>query len=303
MLHRPIEAHPDLPGIWLTSACSANKHGIILDVRTNVTNGFPKAWTVTGYLLVGLAGVFVGRIVYVETILTWLSGPLIIGFAVMEGALALILIAGFIGLPGSLLWVAVSLVLLIRRKFRVPVTDWLPIVLLLILAVPLFIPYETWEEFTVRIVGPGSHGSEFLVEAAAQDKRRFVTLLLRKGYDINYELSGGETALSGASRGGHQEMVSFLISEGADINHKDHITGETALMAAAQMRQFGTAKVLLKNGADPCATDKEGRTAEGLAKKYRHIEIAEYLSSRFHCKENVIIVPCVDSAVSTCVHP
>jgi ankyrin repeat protein len=153
------------------------------------------------------------------------------------------------------------------------------------------------------MAGPGSHGRDFLVQAAAQDKRRFVTLLLRKGYDINYELSGGETALSGASVGGHQEMVSLLISEGADVNHKDHLTGETPLMAAAEMGQLGTVKVLLKNGADPCTTDKEGHTAEGLATEYRHPEIAEYLSSRFHCRENVIVVPCVDSAVSACVHP
>ncbi len=227
-----------------------------------------------------------GQIVYEETILTWLNGPQMVGFAMMHGALPFILIAGFIGLPGTLLWMAVSLVLLIRRKFRVPVIDWIPMILVLLLAAMLFTPYEAWEEFMVRIAGPGSHGSDFLVQAAAQDKRRFVTLLLRKGYDINYENGGHTTPLSGASVGGNEEMVSFLVSK-----------------AAAGMGQLGTVKVLLKNGADPCATNKEGHTAEGLAKKYRHPDIAEYLSSRFQCQENVIIVPCVDSAVSACVHP
>jgi len=260
-------------------------------MQSNVTDGFPKPWTLAGYALLSAAAVFAGRIVYEETILTWLRGPQMVGFAMIHGAMPLILVAGSIGLPGSLLWVVVSLVLLIRRKFRIAVTGWVPRILLLLLAVPLFMPYEAWEEFMVRMAGPGSHGRDFLVQAAAQDKRRFVTLLLRKGYDINYELSGVETALSGASGGGHQEMVSFLISEGADMNHKDHLTGETPVMAAAEMGQLGTVKVLLKNGADPCATE------------YRHPEIAEYLSSRFHCQENVIVVPCVDSAVSACVHP
>jgi hypothetical protein len=272
-------------------------------VGINVTDGFPKAWTVTGYLLLGAAGVFVGRIVYEETILTWLRGPQMVGFAMMHGALPLLLLAGIVGLLGGLLWVAVSVVLLIRRKFRVPVTDWIPMALLLLLAVPLAIPYETWEEFMVRIAGPGSHGSDFLVQAAVQDKRRFVTLLLREGYDINYEEEGGVTPLSGASVQGHEGMVSFLVSRGADVNRKDHLVGETALMAAAEMGQLGTAKVLLEDGADPCATDKEGHTAEGLAEKYHHSEIAEYLSSRFHCQEKVIIVPCVNSAVSACVRP
>jgi hypothetical protein len=271
-------------------------------MRTDVTVGFPKAWTLTGYLLLGGAAVFVGRIVYEETILTWLSGPQMVGFAMMHGALPFIPIAGGIGLLGGLLWLAVSLVLLILKRFRVPLTDWIPIILLLLVAVPFFIPYDAWEEFMVRIAGSGSHGNDFLVQAAAQDKRRFATFLLRKGCDINYENGGGTTPLSGASVEGREEMVSFLVSKGAKVNRKDHVTGETPLMAAAGMGQLGTVKVLLKNGADPCRTDKEGHTAGGLAKKYRHGEIAEYLSSRFHCQESVIIVPCVDSAFSACVH-
>ena len=224
-----------------------------------------------------------------------------VGFAMMHGALPFILIPGFIGLPGTLLWVAVSLVLLIRRKFRVPAIDWIPVILSLLLAALLFIPYEAWEEFMVRIAGPGSHGSSFLVQAAAQDSRRFVELLLRKGYDINSETEG-TTPLSGASNGGHEEMVKFLISKGADLNRKNGISGESALMSAAEMGQLGTVKVLLSSGADPCATDKEGHTAEGLARKYHHPDIADYLASRFHCKEDVVVSPCVDSAFSVCVH-
>jgi uncharacterized protein len=176
-------------------------------------------------------------------------------------------------------------------------------IFLVLLAALFFVPSEAWEELMVRIVGPGSHGSDFLVQAAAQDQRRFVTFLLSKGYDINYEDGGGTTPLSGASVGGHEEMVSVLVSKGADVNRKNRLTGGTPLMAAAEMGQVGAVKVLLNKGADPCATNKEGHTAAGLAKKYRHGDIAEYLSSRFQCQENVIIVPCSDSAVSACVHP
>jgi hypothetical protein len=272
-------------------------------MQTNVMVGFPKAWKVLGYLLLGGAAIFVGRIVYEETILTWLDGPQMVGFAMLHGALPFVLIAGFTGLLGGLLWVIISVILLVRQKFRVPLTDWIPIILFLLLAAPFFIPYEAWEEFMVRVAGPGAHGSDFLVQAAAQNKQRFATLLLRKGFDINYEDGGGTTPLSGASVGGHEEMISFLVSSGADVNRKTRLTGETPLMAAAEMGQLGTVKVLLKNGADPCASDKEGHTAEGLAKKYRHGEIAEYLSSRFHCQESVINVPCVDPTTSACVHP
>ena len=274
---------------------------MILDMEANRPVGFPKAWTVAGYLLLGVAAVFVGRMVYEETILTWLNGPQMVGFAMMHGAVPFILFAGLIGVPGVLFWFAVSFVLLTRRKFRVPLIDWIPLMLSLLLAALIFIPYEAWEEFMVRIAGPGSYGSDFLVQAAAQDNQRFVRLLLRKGYDINFE-TGGTTPLSGASNGGHEEMVKFLISRGATLNRKNGISGESALMSAAEMGQLGTVKVLLSSGADPCATDNEGHTAEGLARKYHHTYITDYLASRFHCKENVVVPTCADSAFSVCVH-
>lgn len=37
------------------------------------------------------------------------------------------------------------------------------------------------------------------------------------------------------------------------------------------MGRFGSVKVLLENGADPCLTDKEGHTAEGRAKQFHHV--------------------------------
>jgi hypothetical protein len=263
--------------------------------------GFPALGRHQGFVVCAVCAPFVGRIVYEETILTWNNGPQMVGFALAHGAAPLILIAGFLGLPCGLLWMLVSLVLLFRRKFRVPAFDWLPMVLLSSLFAILLIPYETWEELVVRTLGPGAHGGQFLVQAAAQDNQRFVELLLGKGYDINFE-TGGTTPLSGASNGGHEKMVRFLISKGADLNRKNGISGESALMSAAEMGQLGAVKVLLNNGAYPCATDKEGRTAEGLARKYHHPDLADYLASSFHCKENVVAPPCIDSAFSVCVH-
>jgi hypothetical protein len=78
-------------------------------VQDNPPVGFPKPWTITGYILLAAAALFVGRIVYEETILTWTNGPQMVGFAMMHGAVPLFFIAGLIGLPGSLLWMIVSL--------------------------------------------------------------------------------------------------------------------------------------------------------------------------------------------------
>jgi hypothetical protein len=270
-------------------------------MQRDTPNGFPTAWTITGYVVCAGSALLVGRIVYEETILTWTNGPQMLGFALAHGAAPSILYAGVMALPCGLLWMLASVILLFRKRFRVPFFDWLPMVLFSLLLLTLSIPYATWEELVMRTVGPPAHAGEFLVEAAAQGNQRFVKFLLRKGCDINFE-TGGTTPLSGAANGGHVEMVKFLISQGADVNRKDGLIGESALMSAAEMGQLGTVNVLLSSGADPCATDKEGHTAEGLARKYHHTDIADYLASRFHCEENVVVTPCVDSTFSACVH-
>ena len=132
---------------------------------------------------------------------------------------------------------------------------------------------------------------------------RLTKALTEKGYDVNYEDHGGATPLSATSLGGHEKMIHFLISKGAQVNRKDRMIGETPLIGAAEMGQLGSVKALLENGADPCLTDKEGHTAEGRARESHHDDIAEYLSSQFHCPENIINPPCEDSNVSVCVHP
>jgi hypothetical protein len=254
-------------------------------VHTNAQDGFPSGWTIAGYVLLAGSALLVGRIIYEETILTWVHGPQMVGFAMAHGALPLIVGAGLVGLLGGSIWLIASLVLLFRRQFHVPLTDWVPIVLLCALAAMLFIPYETWQELTVRIAGPGNYGNEFLIQAAAHGRRRMVAYSLRKGCDINYEDSGGTTPLSAAAVGGNKEMVMFLISSGADVNRKNLLTGGSPLMAASDMGQLEAVKALLEKGADPCATNNEGHTAAWLATTYNHDDIAEYLSNRFHCQE------------------
>jgi hypothetical protein len=217
-------------------------------VQGNPPVGFPKSWTIAGYILLVGAAVFVGAIIYQETILTWTDGPQSLGFGnVHTGTVLLFFLIAFILLVGTSLWIVGSLVLLIKRKFSVPLVEWAPVFLLVALASILAIPYKNWELLSVHIADPGPQGNRFMLEASASGDQRLVAYLLRKGYDVNYEDAGGTTPLSGASVEGKKEMVLFLISKGADVNRKDHLIGETPLMAAAQMGKLETAKVLLDN--------------------------------------------------------
>jgi hypothetical protein len=170
--------------------------------------GFSAGWRLSGYVFLALAAMFVLRIVYEETILTWVNGLQMIGFALVHALLPLYLLTFVIGLGGGLLWVVASLIPLIRRKFRIPLVDWIPIVLLLGLAGLLTVSQGTWIELMLRTAGRSPYEYTFMADAAADGNQRPVNYILGKGYDI--EGGGQLPPLSAAAVAGRNEMVVSL---------------------------------------------------------------------------------------------
>lgn len=82
------------------------------------------------------------------------------------------------------------------------------------------------------------------------------------------------------------ELVSTLIRLGADVHAKDG-NGCTPLLLA---KDLPTCTILLDAGADPCASDDEGRTALLFAASDGSLEIAKLLLSR-----GAVIVPTKDT--------
>jgi ankyrin repeat protein len=82
------------------------------------------------------------------------------------------------------------------------------------------------------------------------------------------------TPLVKAVLGDQVEMAKFLISKGADVNHVDG-NGMTPLLYAASI-DFGSPAMidlLLKSGARTDKTDKDGKTALDLARRYKHTHL------------------------------
>jgi len=269
-------------------------------IQSDDAPGFGAAWRIAGYTLLALESIFVARILYEETALTWERGPQMVGFALAHGAAPFVQVAGLLGLPGGLLWFISSLVYAARRKVRMGAVDRIPFAAIPIVLMLLLVPYRVWEECVVELAGPGSNGDEFLVEAAGNGQGRFVGRLLSKGCDVNAETAIG-TPLSAAAVRGNPQMIRFLMSKGANVN-KQSRWGTTPLMAAADTGQLQAAKTLVELGADPCLTNKDGHTAESLARHRDHNEIAEYLAAQGSCPGKVID-PCANPSTAVCVHP
>jgi ankyrin repeat protein len=90
-----------------------------------------------------------------------------------------------------------------------------------------------------------------------------IRLLLDKGANANTIDSSGSSPLCKAAQS-HLSIVKLLIDRGANVNHQD-CHGRTPLWWAAYTGSGGIVSHLLKSGADPSITDKDGKTARIVA--------------------------------------
>lgn len=98
--------------------------------------------------------------------------------------------------------------------------------------------------------------------------------------------SNHDTALTLACHGGHSELVSLLLSKGADIEHRDK-KGFTPLILAATAGHVEVVELLLDHGADMEAQSERTKdTPLSLACSGGRYEVVELLLSRGANKEH-----------------
>jgi len=90
---------------------------------------------------------------------------------------------------------------------------------------------------------------EQLLSAANQGDVRAVGTFLDKGLDPNTADPDGNTLLMIAARGGHLDLVSFLIGRKASVTRRSP-HGDTALMFASLKGHLAVAGLLVENGAE-----------------------------------------------------
>ncbi len=105
-------------------------------------------------------------------------------------------------------------------------------------------------------------GKEFIRAAKSGDVEKMKALLAADSELIRACDTDGSTALHCATWKGHQAVVSYLLSLGADVNvhNKNEHWGTTPLHAAAHANQATIVQMLIDHGADVNASDMNGNT-------------------------------------------
>jgi len=99
--------------------------------------------------------------------------------------------------------------------------------------------------------------------------------LVEKGANVNEKVVGC-TALMYAAFYGRDEMVSYLLENGASLDEQN-LNGITALHWACEKNQYSTIELLLKAGANANLTDTTGFTALHKAAKAGNLKMVELL--------------------------
>ena len=126
-------------------------------------------------------------------------------------------------------------------------------------------------------------GKTALILAAYNGHVDVIHQLLNAGANVNAVSKDGKTALTWAvlkALEGEESrliVVKLLLERGADVNIKDVLVEETALMLTAIHGNVTMVEMLLKAGADVHAANKYGMTALKIASFYNHDNVVKIL--------------------------
>ena len=117
-----------------------------------------------------------------------------------------------------------------------------------------------------------------LICAVCKKQFQIVKLLLQHKADVRLrDGEDGGTALIWASRTGNTDIVKLLLEKGANVDATTWYQDETALMWASTSGNMETVQLLVKYKANVRIHQKQGYTAEILARMSGNMKIAQYL--------------------------
>jgi hypothetical protein len=118
---------------------------------------------------------------------------------------------------------------------------------------------------------------ESLAHCAGEGHMQEIALFLAAGFSPDTRNRAGVPLISVAARKGNQEVVRFLIIEGAQLNLQADDRGTSALIDGVMGKHLGLVNDLIKSGADVNLKSRDGQTALVVAVGAGEEKIAETL--------------------------
>lgn len=171
------------------------------------------------------------------------------------------------------------------KRLRFQPREWALLAGLFVSLSLLSVPYWAWEHLDMKFCSSGPLGDAVLLDAARAGDLGLVKKLVAQGHSVNRDSGSGDTPLFSAVKGRNADVAAFLLSRGANVNARNSLGGKSPLMEAANSGDIEMLKLLLAQGADPCAIDTNWNqeNARRIAEKKHNQGAAEYLASHSHC--------------------
>ena len=133
-------------------------------------------------------------------------------------------------------------------------------------------------------------GQTALMIAGSSANIDMVKLLLDHDADPNIHYPDGSSLLlklvmaTCDKHGNYFPYITLLLNHGANVNIAHSVTGQTALMTAAQAQDVDLVKLLLEHGADVTQVNKEGKSVlDMLGRTRSHAKVAELCHAYVDC--------------------
>ncbi|XP_071108992.1 ankyrin repeat domain-containing protein 50-like [Haliotis cracherodii] len=128
--------------------------------------------------------------------------------------------------------------------------------------------------------GDEKHGRTPLMVAAEKGHRRVFDFLIRKGANVSQVDDDGNNILHWACRGGHMDMMKYLLSQHSVDIHSRGKFGSTPLMKAVYYGNRDMFKFLVSQGANVSQVDDDGDNILHWACIGGHVGMVKYLLSQ-----------------------
>jgi ankyrin repeat protein len=143
----------------------------------------------------------------------------------------------------------------------------------------------------------------YAIDSGKGDNADVIMSLIKAGINVNeVEKVKGHSPLSLATYKSLKNTVKALLDNNADPNHVVEASGDTILHLAVANNNIDIVKMLLEKGANPIASNKEGKSIVEMALKQSSTDIYRILleeCNRKNQKENEIVEQLVSENITS----